>query len=487
MRAARSTAPPKQIYMKLGKGARFVGFHVPSECSEPVVGACAEAQFVWSSTISISDAFQSFVNNLALDNDGQISTRYGEITRALNLKFRSTDSRSSNNLQVGSYGRVTAIKGISDLDMLYIMPAGKWVTYNVVGGQYRILRDTADAISERYPTTDVRVDGLVVRVLYSNFHVEVQPVFKQDDGSFLYPHTRNGGSWKRTKPQEEIDAIRKGDADKNNNLRRLCKMIRAWKNKHGVAMGGLLIDTLVHKFLHQTNNYDDKSYSYYDWMVRDFFAYIKDLPKQDYFAALGSGQRVKVKKNFQAKAKRAHDLVLEAIAAEKNDNRNEKWRLVFGRGFPPAPSAVKKAVLTEGMFEARNTEQFIEDQYPVDIRYNLSLECEVTQHGFQTRLLRAMQKTLLPLRTKKSLRFFVSGTDIPNDDFKLYWKVLNRGPEAIKRNLIRGQIFKDSGKLEQVEKTNFEGDHIVEAYAVQNGTVIAKDRIHVTISPGVDV
>jgi len=56
----------------------------------------------------------------------------------------------------------------------------------------------------------------------------------------------------------------KMDAAKKSNLRRLCKMVRAWNNKHGVGMGGLLIDTLAHNFLNSTSCYDDKSYFYCD-------------------------------------------------------------------------------------------------------------------------------------------------------------------------------------------------------------------------------
>ena len=76
--------------------------------------------------MSIADTFKQFLNNLAVDNAQTISERYAEITRALNIKFRDTESRTANSLQVGSYGRHTAIKGISDLDMLYIMPKRSW-------------------------------------------------------------------------------------------------------------------------------------------------------------------------------------------------------------------------------------------------------------------------------------------------------------------------------------------------------------------------
>lgn len=431
--------------------------------------------------MSISETFESFLKRIAIDNDASISLRYEEITCALNKKFRDTESKTANSLQVGSYGRWTAIKGISDLDMLYIMPQSKWSSYSA-GGQSKLLKDCADAISARYPNTTVKVDRLVVRVLYTNFHVEVQPVFENNDKeSFSYPDTYGEPSWKVTKPRAEIRAMKEFDTLKNKNLRRLCKMARSWKNKHGVSVGGLLIDTLVHNFLKSTKDYDEKSYLYYDYMCRDFFKYLADLPKQDYFAALGSGQRVKVKKQFHRKAKKAYELSIKAIEAEGTDSQNDRWRKVFGRKFPPAPTQVtKSASIVEGRFTARNTEEFVEDKFPVDVRYAIRLECEVVQNGFRQHLLREMIKLGTPLKAQKTLKFYVESHSI-HGDFALFWKVLNRGTEAIERDKVRGQIVKDEGGKSKTEPTTFRGDHIVECYAVQNGVVVATDRIYVPI------
>ncbi|WP_244536721.1 nucleotide-binding domain-containing protein [Methylobacterium brachiatum] len=436
-------------------------------------------------SISIADDFKTFLSNIAVDNAATISLRYGEITRALNKKFRATESDTANTLQVGSYGRWTAIKGISDLDMLYIMPNASWIGYSN-GGQSRLLSETRAAIIARYPRTEVVVDRLVVQVVYQKFHIEVQPVFEQEDGSFLYPDTYSGGSWKTTKPRDELDAIAGGDLLKNRNLRRLCKMTRAWKNKHGVPMGGLLIDSLADRFLAGTEDFDDKSYLYYDYMSRDFFEYLSELPKQAYFAALGSGQRVKVKKNFQGKAKRAYELSLAAIDATDDTLRNERWRKVFGRGFPPAVVAerVEKSVLAEDNFSARNTEEFIEDQFPVDIRYPIDLDCEITQNGFRPFKLRESLRHKQPIVFKRSLKFYVANDRSIPGRYDLYWKVLNRGSEAIRRDQIRGQIVADAGYKQRVEQSNFRGDHVVECYAVQNGVVVASDRIRVPIRPG---
>lgn len=423
--------------------------------------------------------FKSFLDNLKIDNASQISLRYEEITACLNKEFRNTNSKTDNSLQVGSYGRWTAIKGISDLDMLYIMPKSKWDDYKN-GKQSKLLTDTKDAIKARYPATEVKKDRLVIQVLYTNFQVEVQPVFEQDNGSFKYPDTYNGGSWEITKPREEIAAMKEFVDQKNNNLRRLCKMARAWKNKHGLCMGGLLIDTLAYNFLKSTDVYDDKRYSHYDRMSRDFFKYLSDQPNQGHYAALGSGQNVKVKKKFQKKAKKAYQLCLKAIEAGEKDSAHNKWKKVYGRPFPAKPKATEEALASKTLQGLRSTEQFIEDMYPVDIRYNVGLECEVSQNGFRENLLTQMLTNRIPLLPNKKLLFSVSLINVP-EPYAVKWKVLNRGSEAIKRNNIRGQIFNDEGHHQRNESTLFKGEHIVECFVIKNGVVVAKDRIDVPI------
>ena len=424
--------------------------------------------------------FSEFISNLAISNTETISNRYGELTAALNKQFRDTESKTDNTLQVGSFGRKTGIDGISDLDMLYIMPKSKWDSYNKAGGQYLLLKDAKDAIASRYPSTKVRVDRLVVTVTYTNFHVEVQPVFEQDDNSYKYPDTKDGGSWKVTKPREEMNEVAKVDGNKNSNLRRLCKMARAWKNKHGVGMGGLLIDTLAYNFVISTNEYDDKSYLYYDFLSRDFFKYLSEEPDQSEYAAPGSRQRVKVKQKFQRKAKKAYDLCLKAIEAEKQDNVNEKWKKIYGRAFPASNGAQTSRLAEAVATTWKNTEEFVEDRFPIDIRERLKIDCEVKQNGFRKFFLSEILRRHIPLRSNKNLLFRVTEISV-NEPYEIYWKVLNRGGEAQKRDCIRGQIVPDEGELRKAETTNFLGDHVVECYCVKDGIVVAKDRIHVPI------
>lgn len=434
--------------------------------------------------MSVANMFSEFVGNLAIQNCDTISLRYGELTAALNKHFRDTDSKTANTLQVGSFGRKTGINGISDLDLLYIMPKGKWDAYKD-GKQLKLLQDTKDAIKNRYRTTDVRVDRLVVTVTYTNFHVEVQPVFEQEDGSFKYPDTKDGGSWKLTKPREEMEEVSAKDSAKNWNLKRLCKMARSWKNKHGVEMGGLLIDSLAYNFLSATTDFDQRSFSSYDLLSRDFFGYLSELPDQDFYAAPGSRQRVRVKRKFQRKAKKVYLLCLEAIAAENQKNVNHKWRRVYGRPFPVRKEALKELAPEKSASFWRNTEEYIEDRFPVDVRYTLRLNCEVKQSGFRMRLLREMLEKRIPLLASKNLEFWVEHITVP-PPYEIQWKVLNRGEIARRRDCVRGQIWPDGGRMRKTETTNFRGDHVVECYAIKDGVVVAKDRIHVPIEANDD-
>lgn len=49
---------------------------------------------------------------MAIKNQSEISDRYNRITEKLNSKYYDSESETNHSLQVGSYGRGTAINGI---------------------------------------------------------------------------------------------------------------------------------------------------------------------------------------------------------------------------------------------------------------------------------------------------------------------------------------------------------------------------------------
>lgn len=427
--------------------------------------------------MNTKEIFDALLETLKVgDTASTVAARRDEITKALNKDFRSKDGCTDYKLMVGSYGRHTAIRGISDLDLIFILPTSLRSSYNDENGPRRILSRVRDVLTDRYPNTDIRVDQCVVRVQFTRnrFTFEVQPAFENSDDSFSYPDTKSE-SWKVTKPRDEITATQDRNDRTSTNMRHLARMARAWKDRNGVPMGGLLIDTLVDRFFSLTSEYDNRGSYWFDFMVRDFFKFLAAESDHDFYHALGSNQRVAVKARFQPKAKKAYNRSLKAIANQGKAAASKEWREVFGTAVPLASS---KSAHT---FE--DTEQFIEDLFPVDIAHSVAIECEVTQDGWRTRLLRRMLSNEEPLLARKDLDFTITECSVP-EPYDVKWKVLNRGDEAERRDDVRGQIVPSNRSGARHERTSFRGEHVVECYIVKDGIVVARDVIDVPITTG---
>lgn len=292
--------------------------------------------------MALADWFSTFCSNLQIRDGGTIATRSSNITRRLNTDFWSTTSDTSHSLYVGSYGRNTAISGFSDVDLIFQLPYSVYKQYNEYtgNGQSALLQAVKTSIERTYSTTNIRADGQVIQVPFTDGIIfEVVPAFDNDDGSFTFPNANDGGSWKTTNPKPEIKAIRDRNAVTNGNLVPLCRMMRDWKSKWTVPIGGLLIDTLAYQFI-ETWEHRDKSYVYYDFMCRDFFKWMAAQDEnQEWWRAPGSGQYVWGKGLFQYKAKRCYNLSLEAIEHEMATPKREwsakqKWREIFTTNYP---------------------------------------------------------------------------------------------------------------------------------------------------------
>ena len=292
--------------------------------------------------MGLADWFSSFCSNIQVQDGGTISRRYRAITHRLNTDFWNTTSETSHSRYVGSYGRNTAIRGFSDLDMVFELPSALYSQYdNHAGnGQSALLQAVRNSMRKTYSSSSIGGDGQVVVVSFQDgITFEVVPVFLNRAGSYTYPDSNGGGSWKTTDPKAEIEAIRIRNKACNGNLIPLCRMMRACKKKWNVPIGGLLVDTLAYQFINEWAH-RDKSYLYFDWMCRDFFRFMKDQNiEQSYWKAPGSGQYVYRKGLFQWKATRCYNISIEAIEYESADPKREwsakqKWREIFGSSFP---------------------------------------------------------------------------------------------------------------------------------------------------------
>ncbi|MCD8107028.1 MAG: nucleotidyltransferase domain-containing protein [Oscillospiraceae bacterium] len=432
----------------------------------------------------LKDDFETFCKEIRLQNQDNMEISAGEIAKKLNKEYYGLEKDNTSHLYiVGSVGRGTAIDGASDLDILFDLPSEVYDRFDKYSsnGQSSLLQEVKEVLKSRYPKTDIRGDGQVVVIDFTGYTVELVPGFKQADDSFKYPDTHDGGSWKITKPLEEQKECGSCNSSSNGVYYDFCHMVRSWKNKKGFLFGGLLIDTLVYNHFSNNDNFSDKGYNDYLDILKSLFAYLKGLnPEQSYWFAVGSNQHVMNSGQgaFVDEAQKAYE-----VLAEVGDNRiNDVLIDLFGNEFPKQITKAEEcaSLRYDSQSNMSQTEQFIEDMFPVDIRYRLSIDCKVTQNGFRTYTLRTfLNKYGTKLPINKHLEFYINSDDYPNGS-DIYWKVRNVGAEAIRRNQIRGQINR-TNRTSQIENTSFSGPHFVECYIIKNGVCIARDRIEVPI------
>jgi hypothetical protein len=180
--------------------------------------------------MSVADDFIAFRNsyNIGRDLIASIGVRYRRITGQLNKDFWNTTSDTAHSRYVGSYGRDTAARGVSDLDVAFCLPPSVYHQYNAYqgNGQSALLQAVKNSIAKTYPTSKLGGDGQVVVLSFTDgITFEILPVFENTAGTWTYPNSNNGGSWKECNPKAEIKAVHDRNLLVNRNLKALCRMI----------------------------------------------------------------------------------------------------------------------------------------------------------------------------------------------------------------------------------------------------------------------
>ena len=129
-----------------------------------------------------------------------------------------------------------------------------------------------------------------------------------------------------------------------------------------------------------------------------------------------------------------------------------------------------------------DNEQYIEELYPVKLSYYCRVSCIVTGNGWRPKPLTELLSILKHyLPHNFEIRCTMDYTNCP-PPYKIFWKVKNVGPEAARRNQIRGQIVEKGNCI--VEHSNFFGNHYIECYVVKEGVCVATERVNIPIGRG---
>ena len=259
---------------------------------------------------------------------------FSSYAKSVVLQEKST---ASTSYLVGSYGKNTAIRPPSDIDILFIMPSHLWSKYNgyyTSNGQSKLLQDVKNVLKQKYSSTDIRGDGQVVSVRFTSYAVEVVPAFSTDYQYFKFPDTKDGGSWRDTDPKAEKSALSASNGTTKGNTIRLIKMLKAWKRVCNVPISSFAFELTVVDFL-STYTHKDKGTAYYDWMVRDFFDYLNQYKTYSYTIP-GIGERLYLGSDWWSRAEMAYNRAKKACTHEGEQAyrlATDEWKKIFGSDF----------------------------------------------------------------------------------------------------------------------------------------------------------
>lgn len=288
----------------------------------------------------VSARFDGFLSNIALTkaqlDDGV--TKHTGVRSCLNSYYWGVKSDYSNSMLHGSWGKQTRVRPARDIDVLFVLPSSVYERFQKVSGnkQSQLLQAVKSALEVTYSATKMRADGEVVVVPFATQPVEVAPAFKLLNGRYQICNTHDGGNYKEIDPDAEMKAMSDSDSASSGNTRHLARMLKKWQENCSVGLKSFVLELLAIEFIAGWE-YRGKNSVYYDWMVRDFFKFLKDKSDYAYVLVPGTYEIVWLGNDWKSRAESAYDRAVKGCAYEAENKDFDawwEWKNIFGDDVP---------------------------------------------------------------------------------------------------------------------------------------------------------
>jgi hypothetical protein len=283
--------------------------------------------------------FNAFLANLAITpaqrEDGE--TKQAGVRACLNRRYWGISSETANSLLIGSWGKGTQVRPPRDVDILFLLPSDVYHRFQQRDGnrQSKLLQEVKDVLAATFSQTTMRGDGQVIVIPFSSTPIELSPGFRCGDGSIIVCDTNEGGRYTTSTAEFEERELSASDARWNGNSRGLARMLKHWQREHNAPLESFIIERLAVHFL-ATWAFSHQDVFYYDWMIRDFFAWLLNYVNGS-LTMPATSEVIPLGNDWQFRAERAHK---NAVRACENEYGNygalagEDWQRIFGTNVP---------------------------------------------------------------------------------------------------------------------------------------------------------
>ncbi len=457
--------------------------------------------------MKLTEYFRTFLIDTVNLRPAKLTTlgeRVETITAVLEAST-SLNGRIRDTVPQGSWAHETIIEPGADMqfDADFLVQIEEDPDWNNDPKLYsNAVYDALDAHGTYSPKTKRK--NRCVRVTYANdSHIDIVPYVILADGRQVIVF-RTDNVFEDTNPAGFTDWLREKDDLTNRNLRKVLRLLKYLRDhQNSFDLKSVLLTTMVGNIVDSWRLLDPDHYKDVPTtlvhLVEELDTWLQAHTSKPYLTdpscPTTSFNHRWTQIQFEAFRDKIHSLAPKLRTAYDTVGVAESitaWQSVFGSSFPS--SSVSRTAVTASppqveIYETRGpTEQMVEERFAMGITGRVHVVCEVSEPEYVNR----RQKRLAEKRTrlssrlarvprKRDLVFKVVDTDIAQP-YQVYWKVKNRGPEAERRRMQRGEISLDDGLRQRKESSDFVGNHYVECYIVRNGVCVARTREPVIIT-----
>ena len=360
-------------------------------------------------------------------------------------------------------------------------------------GSQAIKNVVADALSRRTKQFNAKpeIKTSCVRVKYAEgYHIDFAVYRRFYDiwnDCWVYEHA--GSDWSTRELKGLTDWFKKQNDASEENLRKIirlskmfCKSRDLWTNMPSGLLQTVLCDE---KLKTQYSRLDELFYYTMVGIVERLENNLSVLAPVDNGRNLTSRQNdLQKMMNWKNRLKsKLEDLEVLFKDDCDQDDALQAWYGFFNHNYWNEQVSESVSYSLANVHNAirsfKDTEEFIEDMFPVNIQHSVSVSCIVSGDGWRPKPISeflSLLQRFLPHNFE--IRCSVSSTTVPYP-YDVYWKVKNVGPEAERRNQLRGQILNKGNSI--IEHSNFFGNHYIECYIIKNSVCVARKRIEIPI------
>jgi hypothetical protein len=288
-------------------------------------------------SLTTRQAFDQFLEDISITEHQKtviVKGRTDSVVENLTAAFPvGSDLPFLSARLMGSAAKGTITRPIDDIDVLAIFSneGNAWQNkyrYDSKAFLYRVRR-----AYDGFSVAQVGARGQAVRVFFkTGGHVDVAPVFKQNDDDFHLP--AGDGSWITTSPFVANKWFAAQNANLDYHLSPLVRMLKKWNKAHSKRLQSFHLETIAgNAFASLSGNHRVATQKFFEWGGSHIDVLDPGGKSGLLSYYLGYDARLEVVKAFNSASNRA-SLALAAEGVGDHEEAKRLWQLVFGSKFP---------------------------------------------------------------------------------------------------------------------------------------------------------